>query len=69
MIGNARGRSVSPTLSGKPAKTESEVKKENVPSYKAEDFPAAPKEEFKSAPPIGDVAAGLKTEEEPLIAT
>ncbi|KAE8452637.1 hypothetical protein EG329_013896 [Mollisiaceae sp. DMI_Dod_QoI] len=62
MIGNARGRSVSPTLSSKPAKTEAEVKKENVPSYKAEDFPAAPKEEFKSA-------AGLKTEEEPLIAT
>jgi hypothetical protein len=67
MIGQARGRSVSPSLSAKPVKTESELKKENV-AYKAEDFPAAPKEEFKSAPPVGDVAASLKTEDEPLIA-
>ncbi|KUJ17100.1 uncharacterized protein LY89DRAFT_72063 [Mollisia scopiformis] len=67
MIGNARGRSTSPTLSAKPAKTE-EIKKENVPAYKAEDFPAAPKEDFK-APPVGDVAAAMKTEDEPLIAS
>jgi hypothetical protein len=66
-IGNARGRSVSPTLSSKPAP---EVKKENAPSaYKAEDFPEAPKEEFKSAPPVGETASALKTEEEPLIST
>lgn len=66
MIGNARGRSVSPTLSSKPAP---EVKKENAPSYKAEDFPEAPKEEFKSAPPVGETVSALKTEEEPLIST
>lgn len=67
MIGNARGRSVSPTLSSKPTP---EVKKENIPtsSYKAEDFPTAPKEEFKSAPAVGYLAASLKTEDEPLIA-
>lgn len=68
MIGNARGRSVSPTLSAKPAKTE-EIKKENIPAYKAEDFPAAPKEDLKAAPPLGDLAASLKTEDEPLIAS
>jgi hypothetical protein len=69
MIGNARGRSVSPSLSAKPAKTESEVKKANIPSaFKAEDFPVAPKDEFTSAPPVGEAAASLKTEEEPLIA-
>jgi len=63
MIGNARGRSVSPTA----------VKKENVPAtttsaYKAEDFPVAPKEEFK-APPVGAQANVLRGEDEPLIAT
>ncbi|XMA16431.1 hypothetical protein WAI453_009222 [Rhynchosporium graminicola] len=57
IIGSARGRSVSPTASAKPAKTEpfsstassktTKVEpfnaKENVPSaYKSEDFPAAP---------------------------
>lgn len=69
LIGGARGRSVSPTLSAKPVKTE-EIKKENVPtSYQAHDFPAAPKEEFKSAPPVGDMAASLKTDDEPLIAS
>lgn len=69
MIGSARGRSVSPTLSSKPFKSE-EIKKENAPSsYQAHDFPAAPKEEFKSAPPVGDLAASLKTEDEPLIAS
>jgi hypothetical protein len=57
LIGNARGRSVSPTASAKP------VKKENVPtSYKSEDFPAAPKEDFKTKVPE-------TKEAEPLIAT
>ena len=61
MIGNARGRSVSPTATTKPVKTEPLLNKENIPaaSYKSEDFPAAPKEDFKS-PPVAD---------EPLIAT
>lgn len=38
LVGNARGRSTSPSL----------TKKENSPAYKSEDFPAAPKEEFKA---------------------
>jgi len=58
MIGNARGRSVSPNT----------VKKENVPAYKSEDFPVAPKEDFK-APPVGATANSLRGEDEPLIAT
>jgi len=58
MIGNARGRSVSPTT----------VKKENLPAYKSEDFPAAPKEEFKS-PPGGASTNAVRGEDEPLIAT
>ena len=63
LIGNARGRSVSPTASAKPVKTEAQVKKENVPtSYKSEDFPAAPKEDFKTTVPE-------TKEAEPLIAT
>ncbi|KAL5316578.1 hypothetical protein ACEPPN_015627 [Leptodophora sp. 'Broadleaf-Isolate-01'] len=60
MIGSARGRSVSPVASAKPAKTEPLNVKENIPAYKNEDFPAAPKEEFKSAPAVVD---------EPLIST
>lgn len=69
MIGGARGRSTSPTLSSKPAKID-EIKKENIStsSYQAHDFPTAPKEEFKSAPPVGDLAASLKVDDEPLIA-
>jgi len=57
MIGNARGRSVSPTTVKKenvPA-----VKTESIPAYQAEDFPIAPKEDFKApvtsefhAPPV-----------------
>lgn len=63
LIGNARGRSVSPTASAKLVKTEAQVKKENVPtSYKSEDFPAAPKEDFKTKVPE-------TKEAEPLIAT
>ncbi|KAH8659252.1 putative Reticulon-like protein 1 [Tricladium varicosporioides] len=69
MISSARGRSVSPTASAKPVKTEPEIKKENIPAYKAEDFPAAPKEEFKASPPVEELADSLKSEEEPLIAT
>jgi len=60
MIGSARGRSVSPIASAKPAKTEPLDVKENIPAYKSEDFPIAPKEEFKSTPAVAD---------EPLIAT
>jgi hypothetical protein len=60
MIGNARGRSVSPVANTKPsAKSEAPLKKETTNgtfnssnsaafSYKSTDFPAAPKEEFKS---------------------
>lgn len=65
MVGNARGRSVSPTLS-KAAPVKSD--KENVPTYKNEDFPLAPKEEFKSTEPklhIADPVA--KKTEEPLM--
>jgi DNA repair photolyase len=74
MIQSARGRSVSPVASAKPAKTESKVepviKKENIPTgLKSEDFPAAPKEEFQSAPPVGEAANALRGEDEPLIAT
>lgn len=63
MIGSARGRSVSPTATAKPVKTEPTIKKENVPttSYKSEDFPVAPKEDFKS-PPVADA-------NEPLVST
>jgi hypothetical protein len=55
MIGNARGRSVSPTLSkATPAKTETST-------YKNEDFPPAPKEEINPTPVVD--------EKEPLIAS
>jgi hypothetical protein len=69
IIGSARGRSVSPTLSSKPVKSEpSAAKKENIPaSLKQEDFPTAPKEEFKS-PPVEQTAKSLRSEDEPLIA-
>lgn len=62
MIGNARGRSVSPVANIKPfVKSEAPLKKETTngtfnssnsaaTSYKSTDFPAAPKEEFKSTP-------------------
>lgn len=74
MISSARGRSVSPVASAKPAKTEPTVepviKKENIPAdLKNEDFPAAPKAEFQSAPPVGVAANALRGEDEPLIAT
>jgi hypothetical protein len=60
MIGNARGRSVSPTLSkAAPVKTE-------APAYKTEDFPNAPKEEFKSTPIADEMSS---KSEEPLIAS
>jgi len=67
MIGNARGRSASPTIT----KSEPTIKKENIPSstYKAEDFPAAPKQEFNSAPAIGSQVNALRDEHEPLIST
>jgi len=69
MIGNARGRSTSPVLSTKPVKTEPFVaKNENTPIVKSEDFPDAPKEEFVSAPPVGEVANALRSENEPLLA-
>ena len=63
LIGNARGRSVSPNA----------AKKETVPvpapKYKSSDFPAAPQESFKApAPPVGAMASALK-EDEPLIST
>lgn len=52
LISNARGRSVSPSLSkAVPVKSE--------PVYKQEDFPSAPKEEFKSTP-----AGEVKSEED-----
>lgn len=71
MIGSARGRSVSPTLNSKPAKTEpTEMKKENTPApLTSEDFPNAPKEEFKSAPTVEEAVHNLRNEDEPLIAT
>jgi hypothetical protein len=60
MIGNARGRSASPTLSkAAPAKTETSA-------YKSEDFPEAPKEEFKSTPIADEMSSKV---EEPLIST
>jgi len=46
LIGNARGRSTSPTT----VKSEPAVKKESPSAFKAEDFPTAPKEVFPSAP-------------------
>jgi hypothetical protein len=62
LIGNARGRSVSPNT----------AKKDAAPKYKSEDFPAAPKESFKApaapAAPVPAVASSLN-EEEPLIST
>lgn len=58
LIGNARGRSVSPST----------VKKEAGPKYKSEDFPAAPKESFK-APEAPAATAASTLEEEPLIST
>lgn len=60
MIGNARGRSVSPALSkAAPVKTEASA-------YKSEDFPNAPKEEFKSTPIADEMSS---KSEEPLIAS
>ncbi len=69
MIGNARGRSLSPSLTSKPAKTKpTEIKKENIPGpLTSEDFPNAPKEEFKSAP-TNEAAHNLRNEDEPLTA-
>lgn len=64
MIGNARGRSVSPTLS-KAAPVKSE--KENVPAYKNEDFPLAPKEEFKSTETKTPIADTMTKDQEPLM--
>jgi len=66
MIGSARGRSASPTIT----KSEPVVKKEyNLSSYQPEDFPAAPVKDFKSAPPIGSQVNALRSEHEPLIST
>ena len=54
LIGNARGRSVSPTATTKPVKApEPLLKKENMrdlpaSAYRSEDFPAAPKQDFTS---------------------
>jgi hypothetical protein len=44
LIGNARGRSTSPTA----VKSEPTLKQDSA--FKSEDFPAAPKEDFKAAP-------------------
>lgn len=63
MIGSARGRSVSPVASAKPAKADL---KENIPAYKSEDFPVAPKEEFKPVPPVQDTANALQSGDTPL---
>jgi len=71
MIGSARGRSVSPSVSAKPAKTESVATTETVPAvpaYKSTDFPAAPKEELKPSAPVEEAESVLK-DDEPLIAT
>jgi hypothetical protein len=57
LLGNARGRSVSPTT----------TKKETAPAYKSEDFPAAPKDAFKA--PLGGAVADPLKEDEPLIST
>jgi len=59
LIGNARGRSASPTAPAKPATS----KTTSGPTYKSSDFPAAPKEEFKAP------AAANPVKDEPLIAT
>lgn len=74
MIGSARGRSVSPIASAKPAKTESLDTKENISAFKNEDFPVAPKEEFPVAKEKFPVVPNEEFKssapvDEPLIAT
>jgi hypothetical protein len=61
LIGNARGRSNSPTA----VKSEPALKQDS-PAFKAQDFPAAPKDDFKAPPSVADTANKLKSDD-PLI--
>ncbi|EHL02923.1 putative Reticulon-like protein 1 [Glarea lozoyensis 74030] len=61
LIGNARGRSNSPTA----VKSEPALKQDS-PAFKADDFPVAPKEDFKVPPSVADSANKLKSDD-PLI--
>lgn len=70
LIGNARGRSSSPTITKTEpfsSKNDSFPTKKESPlnSYKNEDFPAAPVEDFK-IPSVGQTAGSLR-DDEPLI--
>ncbi|KAL2061848.1 hypothetical protein VTL71DRAFT_7226, partial [Oculimacula yallundae] len=75
MIGSARGRSVSPIASAKPAKTEPFNVKENnvpaVPAYKSEDFPVAPQIPVSSEFPVAPTQDFKSSNgiDEPLIST